>query len=68
MPDDATPFGEAFLPDPIDDPLFWLARAIEMRVKADQANDPEAKAQLADAAETYEELAHWAQKHTGRLH
>jgi hypothetical protein len=68
MPDDATPLGEAFLPDRIDDPLFWLARAIDMRVKADQANDPEAKAKLADAAQTYEELAYWAQKHTGRLH
>jgi hypothetical protein len=69
MPGDVA-FLEFEPPDParIDDPHYWLVRAYELRVKADRACDPEAKAKLAYAAETYEGLAAWALKYCGRLH
>ena len=54
-------------PRRIDDSHYWRARANAARIKADQATNPETKAELSEAVATYEGLAAWAQRYSVRL-
>lgn len=43
-------------------PEFWRKRALEARAKADNAGDPVAKKTLAQIANSYDRLAHRAER------